>query len=210
MTTQEPAVPSSSSSSSLLRWNWKGLALVIVTPMLGGFLYGFDIGATSFVLSKLILHKISALQQGMLVSAVSLGALLGSHLVFLSHSIGRRMELRVSATLYLVGNLCNVLSGTWWNSLIMLFVGRFIFGIGVGFTMHGAPAYMAEMCPPEIRGAVVSAKETVIVAGIVIGYATGNSLPSSEWTGTSQWFDIWKSPLLSASLTPFPSHLYHY
>ena len=188
MTTEEPATTSASSSSSSLRWNLKGLALVIVTPMLGGFLYGFDIGATSFVLSKLIHHDIGAFQQGMLISAVSLGALFGSHLMLLWHSIGRRMELRVSATLYLVGNLLNVLSGTWLNSLAALVMGRLIFGIGVGFTMHGAPAYMAEMCPPEIRGAVVSAKETVIVAGIVVGYATGNSLPSSEWTGTSKLF----------------------
>ena len=146
------------------------------------------LGRPVFVLSKLIRHDIGALQQGMLISAVSLGALFGSHLILLWHSIGRRMELRVSATLYLVGNLLNVLSGTWLNSLAALVMGRLIFGIGVGFTMHGAPAYMAEMCPPEIRGAVVSAKETVIVAGIVVGYATGNSLPSSEWTGTSKLF----------------------
>ncbi len=170
-----------SQSVSPLEWNYWGLSLVFVTPMLGGFLYGFDIGATSFVLSKL-LGEISSVQQGLLVSAVSLGALIGSHLVFLSHSIGRRMELRVCGILYLVGNALNVVSGTWRHSFGLLFVGRMIFGVGVGFIMHGAPAYMAEMCPPEIRGAVVSAKETVIVGGIVVGYATGNSLSAYEWT----------------------------
>jgi hypothetical protein len=44
---------------------------------------------------------------------------------------------------------------------------------------------MAEMCPPQIRGAVVSAKETVIVGGIVVGYAAGNFVSSDprNWTG---------------------------
>jgi hypothetical protein len=44
---------------------------------------------------------------------------------------------------------------------------------------------MAEMCPPQIRGAVVSAKETVIVGGIVVGYAAGNFMSSDprNWTG---------------------------
>jgi hypothetical protein len=44
---------------------------------------------------------------------------------------------------------------------------------------------MAEMCPPQIRGAVLSAKETVIVGGIVLGYATGNFMSGipQRWTG---------------------------
>jgi hypothetical protein len=44
---------------------------------------------------------------------------------------------------------------------------------------------MAEMCPHQIRGAVLSAKETVIVGGIVLGYATGNFLSGNpqRWTG---------------------------
>jgi MFS family permease len=222
------AAASAASSSSLrppLEWNLGGLALVFVTPMLGGFLYGYDIGATSFVLVMLLRddttsnddticwwwseNTISSVQQGLLVSALSLGALMGSHLVlmYLSSRIGRRMELRICATLYLFGTLLNVLSGTkWlntnvcddssaiphWAGFAVLLAGRLLFGMGVGFVMHGAPAYMAEMCPAEIRGAVVSAKETVIVGGIVVGYATGNWISSSaaagsssnHWTGT--------------------------
>ena len=54
MGTEEPAevVTTTSCSSSSLRWNIRGLALVIVAPMLGGFLYGFDIGATSFCIEQ--------------------------------------------------------------------------------------------------------------------------------------------------------------
>jgi SP family arabinose:H+ symporter-like MFS transporter len=51
-------------------------------------------------------------------------------------------------------------------------------------SFDSAPAYMAEICPPQIRGAVVSAKETVIVTGMVLGYVTRNmvSQTSPRWT----------------------------
>ena len=62
--------------------------------------------------------------------------------------------------------------------------------------MHGAPAYLAEMCPAEIRGAVVSAKETVIVGGIVMGYAVGNWMSSDPL----RWADLYEV----CALLPLP------
>lgn len=133
-----------------------GLFLVFLTPALGGFLFGYDIGCTSFVLLLLRgasdckdcwyknLHH-SPIQQGLLVSAVSLGALIGSHivLVFLVQRIGRRCEIRTCSVLYLIGTFLNVLSGTILQDSIpmigfsCLILGRLIYGVGVGFIMHG-------------------------------------------------------------------------
>jgi hypothetical protein len=164
--------------------NYSGLALVFLAPALGGFLYGYDIGATSFVLSmlrssrdhELWWYGFPKVQQGLLVSTLALGALLGSHivLVFLAQSIGRRKEIRIAAALYIVGAMLNVMSGTMLATtgtgqygvgigLLTLLCGRVLYGAGVGFVMHGAPTYMAEMSPSHVRGALVSAKETVIV-----------------------------------------------
>ena len=172
--------------------------------MFGGFLYGFDIGATSFVLVMLLNPpevdssdamvwwlNLSSARQGLIVSGLSLGALIGSHIVFvfLSKHVGRRMEIRLCALFYMVGAFLNVMSGTFLKGSLVwgflsLFLGRVIYGIGVGFVMHGAPAYLAEMSPHKIRGAIVSAKETVIVGGIVIGYMVGNCLSTDPlgWT----------------------------
>jgi sugar porter (SP) family MFS transporter len=193
-------------STRMLQLNLCGLALVFVTPMLGGFLYGYDIGATSFVLAMLLSPpptetavwwtSFSSLQQGLFVSGLSLGGLIGSHLVlmYLSHWIGRRMELRLCACFYVAGAIFNVMSGTLLGEsgalgFLALTVGRILTGVGVGFVMHGAPAYLAEMCPPEIRGAVVSAKEAVIVSGIVVGYAVGNLVSPADpsMSSTSNW-----------------------
>jgi MFS family permease len=141
----------------LLEINYVGLGLVFLTPALGGFLYGFDIGATSFVLAMLLQTDDERLwwstfpkfQQGLFVSALSLGALMGSHLVLmhLSHIVGRRTEIRICSILYIFGTFLNVLSGTtlaetsnhWWGGVgfYSLFLGRLLFGVGVGFIMHG-------------------------------------------------------------------------
>ncbi len=191
------------SDKSTMEINFFGLFLVLVPPMLGGFLYGFDIGATSFVLSMLLnppdvdssgmpvwWSTLSSTRKGLIVSGRSLGALLGSHvvLIYLSKNVGRRMELRLCASFYMFGAFLNVMSGTVLKEsalgFLSLFLGRVIYGMGVGFVMHAAPAYLAEMSPHKIRGAIVSAKETVIVGGIVIGYMVGNCLSTDPlgWT----------------------------
>jgi len=96
-----------------------GLSLVFLTPALGGFLFGNDIGATSFVLEIMLrgcekqcwwnkFHSHHTLQQGLFVSATSLGALLGSHIVLfhLVKHIGRRTEIRTCAVLCIYVGHC--------------------------------------------------------------------------------------------------------
>lgn len=129
------------------------------TLLQGGFLFGYDIGASSFVLQLLRdgctrcwwkhFHH-STFQQGLFVSAVSLGALLGSHLVlvYLTDRIGRRCEIRACAVLYLIGTLLNVISGTILSQssetvgFSILICGRLVYGIGVGFIMHGVSSIL--------------------------------------------------------------------
>lgn len=82
---------------------------------------------------------------GTIVAISAIGAFCSSWIVFrLNDLIGRRQELRVGAILYLIGasvaalsdaNLVNMIGSTAAISLLIL--GRFIFGCGIGFTMHG-------------------------------------------------------------------------
>jgi len=51
---------------------------------------------------------------------------------------------------------------------------------------------MAEMTPAKVRGAVVSAKESVIVLGIVVGYAVGDVISESG----GMWTDLYMLSLL--------------
>lgn len=204
-------------------FRYERFGLLSLPPMIGGFLYGFDIGATSFVLYMLLWNQnhtnmndhettilidedadadiavddthwwtsaenFTTTQQGLFVAGLSLGGLLGSHLIFMYLSqlgLGRRPELRYSALLYLLGSGLNVVSGTVLqeNTVLGFYTllwGRIVYGMGVGLVMHAAPAYLAEVTPSTMRGAVVSAKETIIVAGIVCGYLVGNYIASNN------------------------------
>jgi len=183
--TPSPQVPSSISEYSL-----SSVALLFSVPALGGALFGYDIGATSFSITQiqnevysgvLWWHtvKSSPVWTGTIVSAVSAGALFGSFLMFLfADAIGRRTELRLGAVLYLTGAALEgwtARSEDWSGGLglMVLMAGRLIYGVGVGITMHGAPTYLSEQSPANIRGLLVSAKEASVVFGIAMGYYFG-------------------------------------
>ena len=61
-------------------------------------------------------------------------------------------------------------------SMFLFLLGSVVYGFAVGFAMHGAPAYIGEMSPASIRGFMVSAKEAMVVAGMVFGYGLGWAL----------------------------------
>lgn len=162
---------------------------IFLFPALGGFLYGYDIGGTSALVSLLqssIYSGVSwhnavadsSVLQGSITSSSILGAIFGSLLCFkFERALGRRGELLLAAVLYLVGAIVQAISGTsgWPGGLAIatLLIGRVVYGVGAGFAMHGAPAYIGEMSPPSIRGMLVGLKEALIVLGILVGYTVG-------------------------------------
>jgi MFS family permease len=44
------------------------------------------------------------------------------------------------------------------GSLGPLLACRVLYGLGIGFAMHAAPAYIAETSPPSVRGLLISLK----------------------------------------------------
>jgi len=185
------------------------VALIFLVPALGGFLFGYDISGTSFVLQALTSssnnddgvvtsdgqHTVawsqiiaaSPVWQGLLVAASSLGAFVSSAYI-MRRTIGRRTELQLGAVLYICGaTLESARMGGHHGiasqvlGLTVFLTGRIIYGFGIGITMHAAPTYLGEMVPSSIRGALVSGKEACIVLGIVMGYTIGAAVPSSHW-----------------------------
>ncbi|ESQ42459.1 hypothetical protein EUTSA_v10013139mg [Eutrema salsugineum] len=160
-------------------FSWSSVILPFVFPALGGLLFGYDIGATSGAtlslqspaLSGTTWFNFSPVQLGLVVSGSLYGALLGSTLVYgIADFLGRRRELIIAAVLYLLGSL---ITGSAPN-LNVLLVGRLLYGLGIGLAMHGAPLYIAETCPSQIRGTLISLKELFIVLGILLGFSVGS------------------------------------
>ncbi|KAH8063671.1 hypothetical protein JL722_2855 [Aureococcus anophagefferens] len=174
----------------------ENLARCFIFPALGGFLYGYDIGATAVALDDMGSEQWSgtswhaaaanSVVRGVIVSAVMVGAALGSLLVLRYETDwGRVKEMRLASALYGAGALVEGLSGSPGLSaplgLTVLLFGRVVYGVGIGLAMHGAPTYIAETAPPSIRGALVSAKEAIIVLGLTVGYAVGGVPRSPRW-----------------------------
>ena len=165
------------------------VACIFSFPALGGLLFGYDIGATSYVLTQLMSDDYSGVSwsgqvsrsqalQGLVTSAGVGGALIASCVVFrVADLIGRRRELMLGAWLYIGGALTELAAGSpslgEGAGLAVLLGGRVIYGLGCGFAMHGAPTYISEMAPPTIRGLLVSLKEGMIVLGMLLGYVAG-------------------------------------
>ncbi|XP_002520519.3 D-xylose-proton symporter-like 3, chloroplastic [Ricinus communis] len=172
----ESVVPDSSPQEA---FSWSSVILPFLFPALGGLLFGYDIGATSGAtislqspeLSGTTWFNLSAIQLGLVVSGSLYGALLGSLLVYpIADFLGRRRELIIAAVLYMLGGLITAYA----PSLGILLGGRLLYGLGIGLAMHGAPLYIAETCPSQIRGTLISLKELFIVLGILMGYFVGS------------------------------------
>ncbi|XP_010454633.1 PREDICTED: D-xylose-proton symporter-like 3, chloroplastic [Camelina sativa] len=160
-------------------FSWSSVILPFIFPALGGLLFGYDIGATSGAtlslqspaLSGTTWFNFSPVQLGLVVSGSLYGALLGSISVYgVADFLGRRRELIIAAVLYLLGSLITGCA----PDLNVLLVGRLLYGFGIGLAMHGAPLYIAETCPSQIRGTLISLKELFIVLGILLGFSVGS------------------------------------
>ncbi|XP_060203198.1 D-xylose-proton symporter-like 3, chloroplastic isoform X2 [Lycium barbarum] len=166
-------------SGNVEEFSWTSVILPFIFPALGGLLFGYDIGATSSAtialqspeLSGTTWYSLSAVQLGLVVSGSLYGALIGSILAYpFADFLGRRRELIIAAILYAAGGSL----AAYAPGLGVLLLGRLVYGLGIGLAMHGAPLYIAETCPSQIRGTLISLKELAIVLGILLGYFVGS------------------------------------
>ena len=71
------------------------------------------------------------------------------------------------------------------QSVDFLIFAKAIYGLGIGFAMHGAPVYIAETAPSSLRGTLISLKEAAIVfwgfcAGIFARVSTSGKMGDGD------------------------------
>ena len=147
--------------------DWPRTTVAFIFPALGGMLFGYDIGATGGAVVSLQQAGLAEGGAGLVTALSLVGALLGSGVALaVGDKIGRRKELLLASALYGAGGALTALAAAGPQVL----AGRVVYGLGIGFAMHAAPAYIAETCPSSVRGLLISMKEVLIVAGILLGY----------------------------------------
>lgn len=147
---------------------------------LGGLLFGYDTGVISGAI--LFIQKqmhLGEWQQGWVVSAVLLGAVLGAAFIGpLSDSLGRRKLLLISAVIFVVGALGSGFALGYWALIIF----RIILGLAVGAASALIPTYLAELSQAHKRGTVSGLFQLMVMTGIFLAYVTNYTF-SGMYTG---------------------------
>lgn len=104
---------------------------------------------------------------GFMTGMLELGAFIGClFLPYLADRISRKWGLTVATAFFCVGAIIQTASRNY-DTLV---AGRFIGGIGVGTLAMGAPLYISEIAPPNLRGSLLVLEAISIVIGAIIAY----------------------------------------
>lgn len=152
--------------------------LVYFFGALGGLLFGYDTGVIAGAI--LFINEdlgLSPFTSGLVVSSLLVGAMIGAAFAGpIADATGRRKLVLVAAIIFAVGAIGAALATS--ASLLILF--RFVLGLAVGAASLIVPLYLAEVAPTEIRGAVASLNQLMIVTGILVAYIANSALAGAE------------------------------
>jgi MFS family permease len=154
--------------------------LIAVVAALGGLLFGFDTGVIAGAMLFVVPDfNLGPAQQGLVVSAVTFGALFGARAGGTSaDTLGRRLTNIIAGMSFIAGS---VVSPTAPN-VDVLIASRIIIGLAIGLTSVAAPMYIAELSPARNRGKLVSLFQLAITAGILVSYLFDRALaPDQAW-----------------------------
>ncbi|XP_077191646.1 solute carrier family 2, facilitated glucose transporter member 10 [Paroedura picta] len=145
------------------------LLLSSTVSLLGGVMFGYEIGIISGALLQLQLDfHLGCFEQEVLVSSLLIGALLASLVggIFIDRQ-GRRRAILVSSVILLCGSLLLTLS----KSFVCLVFGRMTVGFAISLSSIACCIYVSELVAAHQRGVLVSLYEIGITVGILLSYA---------------------------------------
>ncbi|KAF4984910.1 hypothetical protein FDECE_16990 [Fusarium decemcellulare] len=139
---------------------------------MGGFSFGYDQGVISIVNVMDQFHAVfpkaeTAFGKGFMTGMLEFGAFIGCFFMpTLADKISRKKALTVVTVIFNIGAIMQTAA----KSYGVLVAGRTIGGIGVGTLAMGAPIYISEIAPPNLRGALLVLESVSVVAGVVVSF----------------------------------------
>ncbi len=200
MTTNEPGATRATAASAATadpkaagRLRRKVIALSVAAA-LGGFLFGFDSsvinGAVKAIDEDFALGDLPLLS-GFVVACALLGCAIGAYFAGrIADRIGRIPVMLIGAGLFLVSSIGSGLAFAVWDLIAWRVVG----GLGIGIASVIAPAYIAEIAPKAVRGALGSLQQLAITLGIFAALLSDTLLQAAAgganeplWFGQDAW-----------------------
>lgn len=148
------------------------ISVLVVT--LSGFLCGYGTVVLAGALQVIGLEfNISTVQSEIVFSSILLGAAFGAILGWpLCVFFGRKMGLFCAACLFIAAPIFLSLS----TDYMMIVVGRFFLGIGIGLSTMSSLIYISEIAPANIRGSSVCILNFIYYLGAAVAYIIAWSL----------------------------------
>ncbi|KAJ3568679.1 hypothetical protein NPX13_g6337 [Xylaria arbuscula] len=139
---------------------------------LGGFSFGYDQGVISIILTMeqflTVFPRVrTAFGSSLMTSLLLLGAFIGClFMPYLADKISRKYAIVAVVIIFTIGAIIQTAA----NDYTTISVGRAIGGLGTGTLALGAPLYISEIAPPNLRGTLLVLESISIVSGVVIAY----------------------------------------
>ncbi|KAJ5553231.1 hypothetical protein N7494_002609 [Penicillium frequentans] len=199
--------PAQVASRDAPQHNARVYILSIVTSM-GAFLFGYDLafigtaidlapfqrdfgldGASESVQNAFSANIVSLLQAGCFFGALAAAPV--------GDKLGRRLALAIGAVAFIVGSIMQTVSA---GNKDIMFVGRVIGGVGVGFASMLVPLYTAECAPPQIRGRLVGVYEIGVQLGTCLGFWINFGVDRNMAPTSAQWMTPFALQLIPGGL----------
>lgn len=126
------------------------LSAVAFFSIIGGFLLGYDTSVISgalLILDKDYDYSLTALQKELVVSitigAAAVGAVLGGPS---NELLGRRPTIMIASTIFTVGAILMAAAPISAWGWIVILIGRFVVGAGIGEQLDNLPQYTILCC----------------------------------------------------------------
>ncbi|HEY3682107.1 MAG TPA: sugar porter family MFS transporter [Streptosporangiaceae bacterium] len=165
---------------------------VSAAAAVGGLLFGFDSSVINGAVDALTGHfKLTSVMSGLAVSIALIGCAIGAwYAGRLADHWGRRKVMLLSAGLFVVSSVGAGLAFAVWD----LMLWRFVAGLSIGAASVIAPAYISEIAPARLRGALASLQQLAITTGIFVALLSDAVLADAAdgaakelWLGTAAW-----------------------
>lgn len=187
-------------STATISYDNKGISGIIRSPYVfgaallasfGGFSFGYDQGVVSLILTLPQFHAVFpevapgharyGFNTGFMTGMLEFGAFVGCiFFPMLADRFSRKWGLAVATVFFCVGAIIQTASHNYGT----LVAGRTIGGVGVGTLAMGAPLYISEVAPPNLRGSLLVLEAISIVVGAIISYwiTYGTREIAGEWS----------------------------
>ncbi|KAI5658997.1 hypothetical protein M9H77_27790 [Catharanthus roseus] len=142
--------------------------------VLGSYVFGTAIGFSSPAECGIMRDlSLSLAQYSLFGSILTIGAMIGAVMSGnTADFLGRRAAMGFAETFCVIGWLAILFA----KNALLLDIGRFSVGYGIGVISYVVPVYVAEITPPNLRGAFTAANQLMICIGSSVMFVIGNFL----------------------------------